>query len=62
MGEVGLEPTRPYGQQILSLSRLPVPPLTHITLVLTDAPFCIMQSLQKQDIHLLLYRLFPKTL
>ena len=27
--EVGLEPTRPGGHQILSLARLPVPPLRH---------------------------------
>ena len=25
--EVGLEPTRPYGQRILNPSRLPIPPL-----------------------------------
>ena len=27
--EVGLEPTRPYGHKILSLARLPIPPLRH---------------------------------
>ena len=27
---MGVEPTRPYGQQILSLSRLPVPPRSQI--------------------------------
>ena len=27
--EVGLEPTRPFGHQILSLARLPIPPLRH---------------------------------
>jgi len=26
MGEAGVEPARPFGQQVLSLSRLPVPP------------------------------------
>lgn len=28
VGEVGLEPTRSCDQQILSLSRIPIPPLT----------------------------------
>ena len=28
MGEVGLEPTRPCGHQILSLTSLPIPSLT----------------------------------
>ena len=27
MPEVGIEPTRPGGHQILSLARLPIPPL-----------------------------------
>ena len=27
----GLEPTRPFGHQILNLARLPVPPLSHVT-------------------------------
>ena len=30
VGNVGLEPTRYYYQQILSLSRLPVPPIAHL--------------------------------
>ena len=29
---VGLEPTLPYGKQILSLSRLPIPPQPHMYL------------------------------
>lgn len=29
VGEEGLEPSQPCGQQILSLSRIPVPPLAH---------------------------------
>lgn len=28
--EAGLEPARPCGQQILSLARLPIPPLGHV--------------------------------
>ena len=30
MRKVGLEPTRPFGHQILSLARLPIPPLSQI--------------------------------
>lgn len=29
VAKVGLEPTRPYGQQILSLPGLPIPPFGH---------------------------------
>ena len=29
VGQVGIEPTRPCGQEILSLSRLPITPLAH---------------------------------
>ena len=29
VGEKGLEPLRPEGHKILSLARLPVPPLAH---------------------------------
>ena len=31
MGEKGLEPPRPLGHKILSLARLPVPPLALVT-------------------------------
>ena len=32
VAQVGLEPTPPCGEQILSLSRIPVPPLSHLLL------------------------------
>ena len=32
VGLAGLEPARPYGQQILSLQRLPIPPQAHLLL------------------------------
>ena len=31
VGIVGLEPTRPFGHQILNLTRLPIPSYPHIT-------------------------------
>jgi hypothetical protein len=34
VGEEGLEPSLPCENQILSLARLPIPPLAHITQVL----------------------------
>ena len=37
VGEVGLEPTRPLSQQILSLSRIPIPPLARLNCKL-EAP------------------------
>src|SRR3989344_1797697 len=33
--EVGIEPTRPYGHKILSLARIPVPPLGHLKKYIT---------------------------
>ena len=42
VGKEGLEPSRPCGQQILSLSRLPVPPFA--------LPLIITQKSQKHQI------------
>jgi hypothetical protein len=38
MGVVGLEPTRPIGQQILSLGRLPIPPHSHKVFKIPSPP------------------------
>ena len=35
MGGEGIEPSRPYGHQILSLARLPIPPLAQTSIILS---------------------------
>ena len=40
MGEKGLEPLRPCGHKILSLARLPVPPLAHIFILTYFGELC----------------------
>ncbi len=36
MRKMGLEPTRPCGHKILSLARLPIPTLPHLSLLSRD--------------------------
>ena len=40
VGEEGLEPSRPYDHKILSLARLPVPPLAHIFILTYFGELC----------------------
>ena len=48
--EVGVEPTRPFGQRILSPLRLPIPPLGHLYLYYTNEGSKLKKKNEKVDI------------
>ena len=56
MREEGIEPSRPFGQGILSPSRLPVPPLSrkeiNIITKLFKKAIIIFQNLQNQNLKI----------